>query len=267
MASGRDDDWDSFDWETWGEAPSADGPGGANGHIPARASDGDEAGESLEEERRGEGKWVSQGGILRWVTPGDDDEEEDTSPRAEVNSPWADEEVDLPPGAPDTVRIRAARAWLLRQRALEAEAQGALLLERRRLQGPQDEDESPTARRGPPEDSPLDIALAEHQAALEEYERLVEELAEIANHSGPARVLVEYHLYLTERLAELATAPEAPAEFAEQLLLVPVEDEESAAAPRGPASPRAEAEWRGRAEAVVATRRRVEKVSVPEPED
>lgn len=267
MASGQgSDDWDGFEWESWGEAPSSDEHSGANGHSPARDAASDEAEESSAEVHPGAGKWVSQGGILRWETPGDD-EEEDTGPRAEVSSPWADEEVDLPPGAPDVIRIRAARAWLLRQRALEAEAQGVLLLERRRLQGPEDDDESRVSRGGPPEDSPLDVALVEHQSAIEEYERLLEELAEIMNHSGPAQVLVEYHLYLTERLAELAMAPEAPAEFAERLLLIPVEDEESAAQPRGPVSPRAEAEWRGRAEAVAAARRRVEKVSAPEEED
>ncbi len=265
MTSGQGgDDWDSFNWNTWGEASSADGRTHANGHIPARAGDEGDTDESPQEERPGEGKWVSQGGILRWETPGDD--EEDTSPRAEMNSQWADDEVDLPPGAPDTIRIRATRAWLLRQRALEAEAQGVLLMERRALGSASEEEQAADVKR-PAEDSPLDIALAEHQAGIEEYERLLEELATITNHNGPAQVLVEYHLYLTERLAELATAPEAPAEFAERLLLVPVEDEESSAGPRAPVSPRAEAEWRGRAEAVLASRQRVERVSAPDPED
>ena len=111
------------------------------------------------------------------------------------------------------------------------------------------------------------MALAEHQAAIEEYERLIEELDQTMDHSGPARALVEYYLYLTERLAELASAPAAPAEFAARLLLVPVEDEEGSSGAKRPVSPRESAEWQGRAEAVLQARRRIERVSAPEPED
>jgi tetratricopeptide (TPR) repeat protein len=277
MANGQggngSNDWDSFDWTTWGESAAQDGSGGLherNGF--AGASDGRPAGEEEAGEEageHGEGRWVSQGGVLHWETPGDEDEADD--PRAEASSRWANDDVDLPLGVPDGARIRAAHAWLVRRRALEAEAQGVLLLERRNAL-PQEEDEEPRAqaRRGPPEDSPWDVALAEHQAAIEEYERLIEELDEIADHSGPARALVEYYLALTERLAELARRPEARAELAERLLLVPVEDEEAASGADGskrPPTPREEAEWRGRAEAVLQARRRVERVSAPEPEE
>ncbi len=92
-------------------------------------------------------------------------------------------------------------------------------------------------------------------------------LAELEAHSGPARVLVEYHLALTERLAELAAAPEAPADFAAGVLLVEVEDEEATGADGERPTPRSLAEWQGRARAVVQARRRVERVTLPEPDE
>jgi hypothetical protein len=268
MTNGRgSDDWDSFDFDAWGAETAANGEaGGTNGHAGKLRPSSIDSGE--EPEQDDEGRWVSQGGVLHWEAP-DDKDESTPDPRAEANSHWADDDVDLPLGAPDTLRIRSAHAWLVRRRALESEAQGELLLERRRIYGPPDEEGEAgrQPRRGLQDDSPLDVALAEHQAAIEEYERLIEELGEIADHSGPARALVEYYLYLTERLAELASAPAAPAEFAARLLLVPVEDEEASSGPKRPVSPRESAEWQGRAEAVLQARRRVERVSAPEPED
>ncbi len=267
MTNGRgSDDWDSFDFDAWGAETAANGEaGGTNGHTGKLHQNSID---SSEEPVGDEGRWVSQGGVLHWEAP-DDAEESAPNPRAEANSRWADDDVDLPPGAPDTLRVRSAHAWLVRRRAIESEAQGELLLERRRIYGPTDEDvaDERQSRRGPQEDSPLDVALAEHQAAIEEYERLIEELDQTMDHSGPARALVEYYLYLTERLAELASAPAAPAEFAARLLLVPVEDEEGSSGAKRPVSPRESAEWQGRAEAVLQARRRIERVSAPEPED
>ncbi len=270
MTNGRDD-WDSFDFDAWGAETVAGGDaGGPNGHAATprphsidSSAESDPSGTESEE-----GHWVSQGGVLHWEAPDDEESEPARDPRNEANSRWADDDVDLPLGAPDALRIRSAHAWLVRRRMLEGEAQGELLLERRRIVGSaEDAEEEYRARKSPPEDSPLDVALAEHQAAIEEYERLIEELEEITDHSGPARALVEYYLYLTERLAELAGAPEAPSEFAARLLLIPVEDEESSSAPKQPVSPRDSAVWQGRAEAVLQARRRVERVSAPEPED
>ncbi|HEU5437966.1 MAG TPA: hypothetical protein VFU88_01655 [Ktedonobacterales bacterium] len=259
--------WDAFDWNTWGEAAPDDRAGdeSANGErtrTPAGGEQPEAAGER--------GRWVSEGGVMRWERPGELDEEEPSDAASEANSPWATDAVELPPGAPEGMRVRAARAWMLRQRALESEAVGYLLLERRKLQetrageggGPPEREAEP-----PSDDDPMSLALAEHQAAIEEYERLLGELDEIAAHSGPARVLVEFYLRLTERLAELAGAPEAPAEFADALLLAQVEDEEAAESGRPAPTPRSHAEWQGRAEAVTQTRRRVERVTAPEPED
>jgi hypothetical protein len=267
MANGRgSDDWDGFDFDAWGAETAANGDaGGANGHSGKLRQNSID---SSEEPDQDEGRWVSQGGVLRWEAP-DDEEESTPDPRAEARSRWADDEVDLPLGTPDALRIRSAHAWLVKQRALESEAQGELLLERRRIFGPSVDEgaEGHQPRRDAHEDSPLDVALAEHQASIEEYERLIEELDATVDHSGPARALVEYYLFLTERLAELASAPAAPAEFAARLLLVPVEDEEASSGPKRPVSPRESAEWQGRAEAVLQARRRVERVSAPEPED
>lgn len=269
MADGRDsDEWDSFNFDAWGAESRTNGhSSNQNGASMLRPEGSDAEEDDLvpSETPDGEGHWVSSGGVLRWET-NSDEEEPIPDPRAEAKSHWADDDVDLPPGAPDTLRIRSAHAWLVRRRALESEAQGELLLERRRIYGSGD-DEAEQPRRGFQEESPLDIALAEHQSAIEEYERLIEELDQTIDHSGPARALVEYYLYLTERLAELASAPEAPAEFAEKLLLIPVEDEESSSAPKRSVSPRAAAEWSGRAEAVLQARRRVERVTAPEEDD
>ena len=257
----RRDDWDGFNWSTWGESPS----GNHNGASPKpsdfiepsdeyRASDDDRP--DGESEPAAPGTWVSLGGVMHW----EGDEPAQANPQTEAASQWADDSLDLPPGVPDAARVRAAHAWILRQRALESEAIGQLLLARRELQSGGDEQATETG-------SPLDLELAEHQAAVEEYERLVTALDDITAHNGPAHVMVEFYLTLTERLAELAAAPEAPADFAERLLLVPVEDEEAATGAKTLPTPQAEAQWRGRSEAVIQARRRVERVTSPEPED
>jgi hypothetical protein len=279
--NGGNDDWDAFDWSNWGQEPAEDSHGhdrGIRGDL-ARLSpldDGrrttiDQTGEEGEQDEgassgAGGGKWVSQGGILHWEGA-DDAEEAPGGIRAEAESRWAADDVDLPPGAPDPLRIRATRAWLARQRQLEAEAVGFVLAQRRELQGSEVQREHAASPGAPPQDSPLDLALVQHTAGMQEYERLLELLQEIASHSGPARALVELHLALTERLAELASAPEAPSGFAARVLLAEVEGEEAASTTQMVPTPRSTAEWEGRAEAVLAARRRVEWVTAPEPED
>lgn len=284
------DGWDAFDWSSWGEAPSADGrsnsANGTNGTIRSEVTrmSRDYEGErrsSLSDdeedeftggaaESRQEGRWVSQGGILTWEEPdGRTAAEAETGLRAEAGSRWAAEDVDLPPGTPDPIRIRAAHAWLARQRALESEAVGMLLLERRKLEQGDTETEEPPRRHMPDnqEGSALDLAIIEHQASIETYDRLIEALDDIITHTGPARVLVEFYLWLTERLAMVATMPEAPADFAERVLLVPVEAEESAHPDTTQPTPRSTAEWQGCADALLQARRRVEWVSAPDSDD
>lgn len=243
--------WDTFDFEEWGVDGANDVA--RDGHT---GNDEDPPADTV---RAADGHWVSQGGVLRWETP-DDEDESKRDLRTEAASVWAKDDVDLPPGVPDDARIRAARAWLARQRQLETEEVGALLLERRA--SGEEEDATPDS------EGPYDLALAERQAAIETYERTLEALGDIAAHNGPSRVLVELYLWLNERLAMLAEMPEAPAEFAARLLLVPVEDEENApSAPKETPTPRSMAQWRGCAEALLRARRRVEQVSAPEPED
>jgi hypothetical protein len=263
------DGWDAFDWNAWGETSEAPGANGRNGVSPR-----DDAEEGEHEAPAGPGQWVSQGGVLRWEQPGDVDEEEVTDARAEARSHWAGDEVELPPGVPDTARIRATRAWLLRQRTAESDAVGYLLLERRKLEAartggatePGEREERQVEQQETGE-SPLDLALIEHQAAIEAYDKVLAALEEVEAHNGPQRVLVEFHLWLNERLAMLAAMPEAPAGFAERVLFAPVEDEEGADSSGPPATPRSEAEWQGCAEAILQARRRVERVTAPEPED
>ncbi len=265
--------WDAFDWESWGQesAPNSHvARGEVRGDLAHLSDDGDER---RSEEPDGDepsvsgGAWVSHGGILRWEGEG---EEEAIGIRAEAESRWAADDVDLPPGAPDTLRIRATRAWLARQRQLESEAVGVLLAERRSQKQTETHHEyahRERTSREPRDEGPLGLALAEHTAAMQEYERLLELMQETSEHSGPSRVLVELHLALTERLAALASAPEAPAGFAAHVLVAEVEGEEAARQGASPPTPRSSAEWEGQAQAVLAARRRVERVSAPEPED
>jgi hypothetical protein len=237
--------WDSFDWETVSD--SATPPG----------RDDDES-----DEPAGEGEWVSQGGVLHWEEPEGAPDDIASDLRREAQSPWASETLTLPLGAPDALRVRGVRAWLARQRMLENEAMGVLLLERRQ-QGVDDDEDSGRGRSVPNEMHPLDVALAEHQAALAEYESLLELLDEVGMKHGPASALVEYHFLLGDRIATLATAAEAPSEFAESQLYMTIERTPATT----PVTPRSQAEWDGRAGAVLQTRRRVERMTAPEEEE
>src|SRR5262245_26810055 len=111
-------DWDDAPWSTWGADDSATGTGENDGwpSEEARATSA-EIGEeetsgvgARSEGAGGEGRWVSQGGVLRWEAGEGERDVEDA--QAEVKSRWAEEEIELPQGAPDTLRIRAAHAWL-----------------------------------------------------------------------------------------------------------------------------------------------------------
>jgi hypothetical protein len=279
------DDRDTFDYARWGVAPDADA---TDGHAP-RPSQADPAEQAahygdgflrpaladVDEEATisggvgGAGHWVTQGGVLRWQ-PDDsdngDDESEEAPLRDEAQSPWAADEIDLPLGAPATARLRAVRAWLARRRLRETELIGALLLERRRLAGPTEADEDGAdARPAPPANphDPLALALAEAQAAADEYETLLGLLGDTRAHVGPQAALVEYYLAITDQLAALAAHPAAPASFAETTLFAQIE--------RQPATieltPAIQSEWEGRAGAVLAARKRVEQVTAAEPED
>jgi hypothetical protein len=266
--SGRDDldlgrpheerTWDQLILESWAQA-------GLKQDHPDSGQDG-EQGEAEKKNRPG---WVSWGGILRWEDPEDGEQEEQGGAASEATSHWASDTIDLPPGAPDRLRVRSLRAWLLRRRSLETENLGQLLLERRRLD--LGEDEASTSDEL--DDSPLALALAERQAAIDVYEALVESLDEMASHTGPSRLLVEYYLWLNERLALLAGAAEAPEDFAVRARIAlpdPLNESVGTSEPHNAgqaASARSIAEWQGRAQAALEARRRIEQVSAPEPED
>jgi hypothetical protein len=275
------DDWDRFDYARWGVAPDA---AAADGHAPrpAGADPTEQAAgygdgflrpalADVDEEATtagGAGHWVTQGGVLRWQPDDDDegDESEEAPLREEAQSPWAADELDLPLGAPATARLRAVRAWLARRRQRETELIGALLLERRRLAGPvSDDDDEASAHPIPPENphDPLALALAEAQAAADEYETLLGLLEETRAHVGPQAALVEYYLAITDRLAALAAHPAAPESFAETALFAQIERQPT----RAELTPAIHSEWEGRAGATLAARKRVEQVTVAEPED
>ncbi|HEY7021707.1 MAG TPA: hypothetical protein VH349_11365 [Ktedonobacterales bacterium] len=256
---------DDNDRPAWDLEPP---PLGANGHSgnpwnagsnPADEEDA-EVGRSGDEEAPAKGHWVTRGGVLFWEEPETYDESGALDLRAEAASEWAADELNLPLGAPDTLRIRALRAWLARRRIEETDTLGILLLERRRLY-PDASDETAVRRQAQAESSPLDLEMLERQSASEEYERYLEQLADLEAHGALRRLLVEFYLALTERIAELANMPAAPEDFAPELR---VADENSA---RGPVAPEESAEWRGRSEAAMLTQRRVERVTAPEEEE
>jgi hypothetical protein len=248
--------------EGWGiSPPGADGRDPADTRNIANGSspelDEDEVYAGVIPGTQAGGRWVSRGGVLSWEeAPGTEGAAPD--PQAEAESSWADDELALPPGAPASARIRAVRAWILGQRQRATEAIGTLLLEQRRYQS--SDEEANTRQRGPAEESPLELAMVVHQAEATEYERLLERLVDLEAHNGPQRLLVEFYLELTDRLAELANAPEAPANFAPHLRT-------ASASPAGKPSPRAFAEWEGSVEATLQTRRRVERMTAPESDD
>lgn len=251
----RDDGFDRFNWDAWAEDDASedsgalDGANGAsaNGHRAARDS-GEPGGEpGAAPDHAPAAGWVSAGGVLHWEEP--DEQAED--PRAEADSPLAADDLALPEGAPDAPRVRAVHAWIMRQRAREQDTLGSLLLARRE-QRTSDEEEPPARRprrnHPTPAADPVDLAIAEHEAATDEYDALLAALEDHAAHAGPGRVLIEYYLWLSEHLAALAAAPEAAA---------------GDAAPTTPGTAR----WRGRALAALAVRGRVERVSAPATDD
>jgi hypothetical protein len=251
-----DDGLDDFDWTDWAAddtesahdgAGGQDGVAGQNGHAgwETRGARAESALPDEDSDTAGEG-WVVSGGVVRWEAPSEADD-----PRLEAQSPLAADDVALPDGAPDAPRVRAVHAWIARRRAGEHEALGDLLLAQREQRAAEEERHPPTRRRarsGAPEPSPLELALAEHQGAADEYDALLATLDDHDAHSGPGRALVEYYLWLVEHLAALAADPEARAGADQPSTL-------------------AAASWRGRAEAALAVRRRVERVTAPAAED
>jgi hypothetical protein len=243
-------------------------PLGANGHggnpwdAGSRSADDetDETRRSGDDDAATKGHWVTRGGVLFWEEPETYDESGSLDLRAEAASEWAADDLALPLGAPDSLRIRALRAWLARRRIEEADTLGILLLERRRLY-PDASDETTTRRQASTERSPLDLEMLERQSASEEYERYLEQLADLEAHGALRRLLVEFYLALTERVGELANMPAAPADFAPELRIAGEKPNDSEA------SADERAEWRGRAEAATLTRRRVERVTAPEEEE
>ncbi len=314
---GEQRDWDTFDWSAWGvDDHAADGATGADRATadhgaeealrrPARGrrpgmlrppledrEDDDDAPDAASET----GRWVTSGGVIQWEEPDFRDGTEFPNLRDEAASSWADDDISLPLGAPERLRVRATRAWLARRRLAETDAQGGLLLERRRIYGAPAEDEPtdeadqppPTRRRRQNHaDNPLDLAIAEHQAAADEYEDLLLTLEELRAHSGADRTLIEFYLNLTDRLAALAAQPGAPGaydeladdadaayalspgDWASLTLLVaePADPDATSPAARKPPTPRARRERVARTHAAVQTRRHIERVSAPEQEE
>lgn len=271
----NDNSWDGFDPDHWDDESV-----GANGHAsggsagddtnargamlrPSIADIDDEAGTTT---HAGGGRWVSRGGVLRWEPDSYSDDGSDAPLREDAQSAWAEDGITLPLGAPAQARLRAVRAWMARRRQREAELMGALLLERRRIAGSQDdEDDEAESRQPAPENpnDPLALALTEAQAAADEYETLLGLLEDTRSHVGAQGALVEFYLAINDRLAALAAHPAAADGFAQSALFAEIERQPVAS----PLTPALRSEWEGRAGAALATRKRVEQVSEVEPED
>lgn len=307
--------WDTFDWSVWGvddgtardelsggderrgERDDADrdgmaGPrrllrGARPGMLRPALDDVDDNDDSPEATADG-GRWVTRGGVVGWEEPDDRDVTEFPNLRDEAASSWADDDVTLPLAAPERLRVRATRAWLARRRLSESDAQGALLLERRRLYGAPADDEPgdeggqtiANRRRARQEraENPLDLAIAEHQAAADEYEDQLFTLEELRAHSGADRTLIEFYLLVTDRLGALASEPTAPASYdallatddddlafsrSDWATLMALRADADVRATAG-ASARDRREWMGRVRAALQTRRHIEHVSAPE---
>jgi hypothetical protein len=245
MRNDRDDEREPDRWPDEDPTGQLNGDGSQNGRLSLDGLEHIAHGDDAVEQDIQTG-WVSRGGVLRW-----EEAETETDREAEIHSPLAADDFELPAGAPDAPRVRAVHAWLMRRRAVEHDALGELLLAQRTQREAEDASPSPLRRMRHAEErgaSSLDLAIVEHQAAAGEYEALVEALDAQVTHGGGGHALVEYHLWLGEHLTDLAAEPEA-------------------ATATQPPTTLAAAAWLGRAQAALAARGRVERVSMPEPED
>ncbi len=304
--------WDSFDWASWGGDDALADENTEGQYDDESARDGqmrrppwqpgmlrpalDELGDEEIATLSGadeHGRWVSRGGVMQWEEPDTRDVTEFPNLRDEAYSHWAANDITLPLGAPERMRVREMRAWLARRRMLETEAQGTLLLERRRLLGAEGEEDDAASdpeadtfparrRRAIREEHPLDLAIAERQASADEYEDALLTLEELRAHSGADRILIELYLALTDRLAALAAAPAAGralanANASDEAALTPLdratlqavllEGQAPTPAASAPPTPRETREWLGRAQAALQTRRHIERLTMPEPEE
>jgi hypothetical protein len=157
------------------------------------------------------GRWVSEGGRLRWVPArdlaedaGDVDDATGRDLDALDEAAWASDVPPLPPGAPESARVRAALAWLRRVRDAEREIVGELgVIERDQLRAP---DAAPPRRmRGTPPPSPITVQMGEHGAAAEWFDAAREALEEAAERN-PGRALVEWYLWLATDAAPAASS-------------------------------------------------------------
>lgn len=158
-----------------------------------------------------QGRWVSEGGRLRWVPAEEYQFSIDevlgqgealatslTDAEAQDSDTWASDTPHLPDGAPESYRARAAFAWLERKRDLERASADEFALVERQRQRQLDAEETPQPRRrrhAPEPASPAAIAMARHDAATEWFQLAHEQLQEALDRSS-GRALVEWYLWL-----------------------------------------------------------------------
>jgi hypothetical protein len=196
-----------------------------------------------------QGRWVSEGGRLRWIPARDmpaaqDDSDMEAPSAADLDqldeTMWASDRPPLPAGAPESARVRAALAWLRRMRDQEREILGELALIERDQYRQQDASPQPRRARDPQPFSLVTLEIAEHGAAADWYDTAYAALEEAADQSSD-RALVEWYLWLVTNapIADAATTEIAAARtkgaaeahlrarlHAEHLALPEMDDEE-----------------------------------------
>lgn len=156
------------------------------------------------------GRWVAEGGRLRWIpasdaTAEDDDVGPDDALAALDEDQWASDTPSLPSGAPESARVRSALAWLARQRQNAATRIGELALEEHDHQ--QAAEAAPRRRqRGPSESA---VAISHLQGAEEWYGEAESLLREQADRT-PGRALVEWYLAVQATPDRAPAAPDDP---------------------------------------------------------
>ncbi len=151
------------------------------------------------------GRWVSEGGRMRWVPARErameNEERADSLDMSGVDldaldeATWASDNPPLPAGASERDKARAVLAWLSRQIAEGRERVALATLELREQRLHRDEQAGPRRRRGPTAPDPLEFEIAHEESAVEWLESAREVLSDEADRNPP-RALLEWYLWI-----------------------------------------------------------------------
>lgn len=166
---------------------------------------------------KGRGRLIAEGGRLIWIDPRLADEngaDDDDSPAhgsvldALTEDDWSSDTLVLPPGAPDSARVRAAQAWVERHILVEQQRLNEATLSEREAQQAYDASLPPHRRRRPGPPLPEALATAAQQGVLDALDAAGRELRDLTDR-GIGRILVEWYLWL-EQESQHATDDDDP---------------------------------------------------------